>query len=93
MEKQKNTTMKPLNQNKMKTAVQEHIEWLKATIEIAEEQAPILVSSLKLCLGDATQKLELEKQQIMKAVYDSMGTNLDPNIGRAELYYNETYNK
>ena len=77
----------------MKTAVQEHIEWLKATIEIAEEQAPILVSSLKLCLGDATQKLELEKQQIMKAVYDSMGTNLDPNIGRAELYYNETYNK
>jgi hypothetical protein len=35
--------------------------------------------------------LELEKQQIMKAVYDSMGTNLDPNIGRAEQYYNETY--
>ena len=34
---------------------------------------------------------ELEKQQIMKAVYDSMGTNLDPNMGRAEQYYNETY--
>jgi hypothetical protein len=34
---------------------------------------------------------ELEKQQIMKAVYDSMGTNLDPNIGRAEQYYNETF--
>jgi hypothetical protein len=34
---------------------------------------------------------EIEKQQIMKAVYDSMGTNLDPNIGRAEQYYNETY--
>ena len=47
--------------------MQEHIEWLKATIEIAEEQAPILVSSLKLCLGDATQKLELEKQQIIEA--------------------------
>jgi hypothetical protein len=27
----------------------------------------------------------------MKAVYDSMGTNLDPNLGRAEQYYNETY--
>ena len=77
----------------MKTAMQEHIEWLKATIEIAEEQAPILISSLKLCLGDATQKLELEKQQIMKAVYDSMGTNIDSNMGRAEQYYNENYKK
>jgi hypothetical protein len=37
------------------------------------------------------QAKELEKEQIMKAVYDSMGTNLDPNMGRAELYYNETY--
>lgn len=25
--------------------------------------------------------LELEKQQIMQAVYDSMGTNFDPNMG------------
>ena len=37
------------------------------------------------------QAKELEKQQIMKAVYESMGTNLDPNMGRAEQYYNETY--
>lgn len=37
------------------------------------------------------QAKELEKQQIMKAVFDSMGTNLDANMGRAELYYNETY--
>ena len=35
--------------------------------------------------------LEIEKQQIMKAVFDSMGTNIDPNMGRAEQYYNETY--
>ena len=34
---------------------------------------------------------EIEKGQIMKAVYDSMGTNLDPNMGRAEQYYRETY--
>jgi hypothetical protein len=33
----------------------------------------------------------MEKKQIMKAVYDSMGTNFDPNMGRAEQYYNETY--
>jgi len=32
-----------------------------------------------------------EKEQIMKAIYDSMGTNFDPNMGRAEQYYNETY--
>jgi hypothetical protein len=37
------------------------------------------------------QAQELEKNQIMKAVYDSMGTNLDPNMGRAEQYYNEIY--
>jgi hypothetical protein len=40
---------------------------------------------------DIQQAKEMEKQQIMKAVYDSMGTNLDPNIGRAEQYYNEIY--
>lgn len=39
------------------------------------------------------QALAMEKEQIMKAVYDSMGTNFDPNWGRAELYYNETYGK
>ena len=39
------------------------------------------------------QAKQMEKEQIMKAVYDSMGTNFDPNIGRAELYYNETYGK
>jgi hypothetical protein len=36
---------------------------------------------------------KIEKEQIMKAVYDSMGTNFDPNMGRAEQYYNETYGK
>jgi hypothetical protein len=43
--------------------------------------------------SDISKAKELEKQQIMKAVYESMGTNIDPNMGRAELYYNETYNK
>jgi hypothetical protein len=33
----------------------------------------------------------MEKEQIVKAVYDSMGNNFDPNMGRAEMYYNETY--
>jgi len=38
-----------------------------------------------------THAKQMEKEQLMKAVYDSMGTNFDPNMGRAELYYNETY--
>jgi hypothetical protein len=42
-------------------------------------------------LKAVNQAKELEKQQIIKAVYDSMGTNFDPNIGRAEQYYNETF--
>jgi hypothetical protein len=37
--------------------------------------------------------LPMEKEQITQAVYDSMGTNFDPNMGRAEQYYNEVYNK
>lgn len=40
---------------------------------------------------ELTQLLEVEKQQIMQAVYDSMGTNFDPNMGRAEQYYNEKF--
>jgi hypothetical protein len=63
----------------MKTAV----EWL---VERLAENG-ILHSS------DIAKAKELEKQQIMKAVFDSMGANIDPNLGRAELYYNETYNK
>jgi hypothetical protein len=39
------------------------------------------------------QAKEMEKQQIMEAVYDSIGTNFDPNMGRAEQYYNTTVYK
>jgi hypothetical protein len=52
-----------------------------------------LVKELKLEGYDhiIQQAKEIEKEHIMKAVYDSMGTNFDPNMGRAELYYKETY--
>jgi len=39
------------------------------------------------------QAKAMEKEQIMKAVYDGMKSNFDSNIGRAELYYNENYGK
>ncbi len=48
---------------------------------------------IKVPQGIKDVYLQIEKEQIMKAVYDSMGTNFDPNMGRAELYYNETYGK
>jgi hypothetical protein len=36
---------------------------------------------------------ELEKQQIMDTFVEGMRCqNFDPNKGRAEIYYNETYN-
>jgi hypothetical protein len=63
----------------MKTAV----EWL---VERLAENGIIHSSDIAIAK-------EIEKQQIMKAVFDSMGTNIDPNLGRAEQYYNENYNK
>ena len=60
------------------------VEWLQLELK-------------KLPMVDVTevfqQALSMEKEQIMRAVYDAMGTNFDPNMGRAELYYNETYGK
>jgi len=58
------------------------IEWLIEQWPILESQIPERI------LNEAK---EMEKQQIMNAVYDSMGTNFDPNMGRAELYYNTTF--
>jgi hypothetical protein len=33
----------------------------------------------------------VHKREIMEAAYDNMGNNFDPNMGRAELYYNAKY--
>jgi hypothetical protein len=52
----------------MKTAMQEHIEWLKSTIDISKEHAPTLVNCLQLCLSDSESRLEIEKEQIIEAV-------------------------
>ena len=41
----------------------------------------------KLC----EQAKQMEKDEIVEAVYDSMGTSFDPSVGRAELYYKEKY--
>jgi hypothetical protein len=70
----------------MKTAV----EWLKEQIECFGNKHELQMSwaTLDELLKQAK---EMEKQQIMNAVYDSMGTNFDANMGRAKLYYDTTF--
>jgi len=74
----------------MKTAMQEHIEWLKATLDICKENAPSLVNCLELCINDAESKLEMEKEQIIEAY--KFG-NLSDVYFKPEQYYNETHGK
>lgn len=58
------------------------VDWLVDQVEHYHGLLPV----------DMIEKAKaIEKEQIIKAVYDSMGTNFDPNFGRAEEYYNETY--
>jgi hypothetical protein len=80
-----------MNNNKQITAV----EWYKNELNRIELSYMNKVIDRKEYMDLKSQAFEqakeLEKQQIMKAVYDSMGTNFDPNMGRAEQYYNETY--
>jgi hypothetical protein len=61
---------------------------MKTAVEFLVER---LAENGILHSSDIHKAKELEKKQIMKAVFDSMGTNCDPNIGRAIQYYNETY--
>ena len=72
----------------MKTAVQEVFSELE---KLHPQLFNVYTQEGRDFLNHFHKFLELEKQQIMKAVYDNMGTNLDPNFGRAEQYYNETY--
>jgi len=60
------------------------VDWLVNELPTVDWDDPYYKDKLE-------QAKQIEKQQIMKAVYDSMGTNFDPNMGRAELYYNETF--
>jgi hypothetical protein len=71
------------------------VEWYqKAIFEILKEKENLSDEIfLQNILNAHLQAKEMEKQQIIKAVYDSMGTNFDPNMGRAEQYYNENYGK
>jgi len=74
-------------------AQQTAVSWLKDMLEWNYGD-PLMLEITWANLDDLLERAkQMEKEQIMKAVYDSMGTNFDPNWGRAEMYYNETYNK
>jgi hypothetical protein len=74
----------------MSTETKKHtaVEWFAS--ELSGHLGP---SNGPELLAIFNQAIAMEKEQIVKAVYDSMGTNFDPNMGRAELYYDETYGK
>jgi hypothetical protein len=76
-----------VKRNKQTMAQQTAVEWLVYRIKNQHLYDFVPLNELE------EQAKQMEKEQIMNAVYDSMGTNFDPNMGRAELYYNETYNK
>ena len=76
--------------------MQEHIQWLKDTLEISKEQAPILCNCISLCISDAESRLEKEKKQIIKSFslgiishHDAFKNQNKWNNG--EEYYNKTF--
>ena len=74
-----------MNNNKQQTAV----EWLEQEFE---KRLPLGVGDVLIDL--IKQAKELEKEQIIDTFVEGMRCqNFDPNKGRAEIYYNETFNK
>ena len=80
IEEQNNTTMKPLNQNKMK---QTAVEWLEKELNYIEENVYTSYINLKI-----KQALEMEKEQIKDAWINSL-TKGDYNS--ADEYYNKIF--
>jgi hypothetical protein len=62
------------------------VEWLQSEIDNKDMgEIPMWIYEY------IEQAKEMEKEQIVKAAYEFMGTNFDSNMGRAEQYYNGTY--
>lgn len=62
------------------TALEFLIEYMEANFYLTDESR-----------AKFEEAKTIEKEQIIDAAYEFMGTNFDPNKGRAEQYYNETY--
>jgi hypothetical protein len=75
----------------MKTAMQELIEWLDASIETLEKQGSFTIAAgIRAAKGQANCLLEKEKEQIIDAW---IATNNELERLAAEVYYIENYNQ
>lgn len=69
------------------------VEWLKKELETYGSSFQLQLS-WELFDEIINQAKELEKEQIIDTFVEGMRCqNFDPNKGRAEIYYNETFNK
>ncbi len=77
--------------NMEKTAMKQMVDYLQDLMDkTTDESESYMLTAIWV---NALLLMKREKEQIVNAVYDSMGTNFDPNMGRAELYYNEKFSK
>ena len=89
------TIIQKLNDKKMETPIQQLIRTLNGlseprvsdSLEIEEYKG-----GLRVAAAYAKGMLEKEKSAIQHAFYEGMlCQGFDPNMGRAEVYYNEVY--
>lgn len=73
----------------MKTPMQQMHDFLCE--ELAKEDSWRYYPHIENAILKCKELMKVEKEVIMKAVYDGMGTNFDPNMGRAEQYYIEMF--
>ena len=84
------TILQKLNDKQMKTPIQELIEVVKQSKKDQPQPHFWKYEVLEL-LNLALNK---EKEAIQQAFYEGMlCQGFDPNMGRAEMYYNEVYKK
>ena len=78
------------------TAMQQHIEWLKATLEICKEHAPTLVNCISLCISDAKSRLKVEADQRQEDTNHGYSQGYDDGAGgkepmRPEMFESQSY--
>ena len=77
----------------MRGKQQTAVEWLKKELETYGSSFQLQLS-WELLDELINQAKELEKEQIMDTFVEGMRCqNFDPNKGRAEIYYKQTFNK
>ena len=77
----------------MRGKQQTAVEWLKKELETYGSSFQLQLS-WELFDEIINQAKEMEKEQIIDTFVEGMRCqNFDPNKGRAEIYYNETFNK